>query len=60
MGPRQGIGYAHAAKGPRLRAQVVVVGESEGEKGDYSRIAQTAAVRRKQNMNENSVPAGVC
>jgi hypothetical protein len=60
MGPQQGIGYAHVAEGLRLRAQVVGVGESEREKEGYSRIAKTAAVRRKQNMNENSVPAGVC
>jgi hypothetical protein len=60
MGPQQGIGYIHAVEGPRLRAQVVGVGVSEGEKGGCSKIAETAAVRRKQNTNENSVPAGVC
>jgi hypothetical protein len=60
MALRQGIGYVHAAEGPRLRAQVVEVGESEGEKWGYSRIAETAVVRRKQNVNKNSVPAGVC
>lgn len=60
MEPQQGIGYVHAAEAPRLRAQVVEVGVSEGEKWGCSRIAETAAVRRKQNVNENSVPAGVC
>ena len=57
MAPQQGIGYVHAAEGPRLRAQD---GVSEEEKWGYSRIAETAAVRQKQNGNENSVPVGVC
>jgi hypothetical protein len=60
MALQQGIGYDHAAEGLRLRAQVVEVGESEGGKWGYSRIAETAAARRKQNVNENSVPAEVC
>jgi hypothetical protein len=60
MERQQGIGYVHAAEGPHLRAQMVEVGISEGERWGYSRIAETAAVRRKQNMNENSAPAGVC
>jgi hypothetical protein len=47
MAPQQGIGYVHAAEGLRLRAQVVEVGESEAGKWGYSRIAETAAVRRK-------------
>jgi hypothetical protein len=60
--PQQGIGYAHAAERPRSRtqAQVVEVGVSEGEKWGYSRIAEMAAVRPKQNENENSGLAGVC
>lgn len=53
MAPQQGISYVHAAEGTRLRAQVV-------EKWDYSRIAETAAVRQNRNVNVNSVPAGVC
>jgi hypothetical protein len=60
MAPQQGIGYVHAAEGLRLRARVVEVGKSEVEKWGYSRIAETAAVRRKQNVNENSVIVGVC
>lgn len=60
MAPQQGIGYVHVAEGPRLRPQVVEVGVTEGEKWGYSRIAETAAVRQKQNVNESSVPAGVC
>jgi hypothetical protein len=57
MALQQGIGYVHAAEGLRLRVQVVEVGVSEGDKWGYSRIAKTAAVRRKQNVNDNSVPA---
>jgi len=60
MVPQQGIDYVHAAEGLSLRAQVVEVGGSEVEKWGYSRIAETAAVRRKQNVNENFVPVGVC
>lgn len=60
MVPQQGIGYGHDAEGLRWPTQVVEVGEPEVEKWGYSRIAETAAVRRKQNVNENSGPAGVC
>ena len=59
MAPQQGIGYVHAAEGLRLRARVVEVGGSEAGKWGYSRIAETAVVRRKQNVNENSVTVGV-
>jgi hypothetical protein len=60
MAPQQEIGYVHAEEEPRLLAQVVEVGVSEGGKWGYSKIAKMAAVRRKQNGNGNSVPAGVC
>jgi len=60
MVSQQGIDYVHAAKGPRLRAQVAEVGASVGKKWGYSKIAEMAAVKRKQNEDENLVPAGVC
>lgn len=59
MAPQQEISYVHAAEGLRLRARVVEVGESEAGKWGYSRIAETVAVRRKQNVNENSATVGV-
>ncbi len=60
MVPQQEISYVHAVERPRLRAQVGEVGASDGERWGYSRIVETAAVKRKQNESENSVPAGVC
>jgi hypothetical protein len=60
MALQRGTGYVHAVEGLSLRAQVVEVGASERETWGCSRTAVTVAVRPKPNVNENSVPAGVC
>jgi len=57
---QRGTGYVHAVEGLGLRALVVEVGASEGETWGCSRTAETVAVRRKQNVNENSASAEVC
>ena len=57
---RRGTDYVHAVEGQSLLAQLVEVGTSEGEKSGCSKTAEMAAVRRKQNENENFEPVGVC